>query len=126
MPLKAHNTDAGFDLFAPKDFEIKGGDVVKIDTGVHCLIPSDFVGLVFGRSSYGAKGIITHTGVIDAGYTGAISVVLTASQDIKIYAGYKIAQLVILPLPQIELTHGSVTDVQTARGSNGFGSTGKF
>lgn len=123
-PVKAHSSDAGFDLFAPKTIELEPQSVTKINTGVHVAIPENYVGLILGRSSFGVAGMTTHTGVIDAGYTGPISVVLTNKYPDKIFQGNKIAQLVILPLPQIELVEGDVTCQKTERGSNGFGSTG--
>lgn len=124
-PLKAHPEDAGFDLFSPRDIEIEPNAVIKIDTGVHIAIPEGFVGLVLGRSSFGVAGVVTHTGVIDSGYTGQISVVLTSKYSDHIYAGNKIAQLVIVPLPTINLVEGNVTALKTVRGCGGFGSTGR-
>ena len=125
MPLKAHKTDAGFDLFCPKEIDIEANSVNKIDTGVHIAIPDGFVGLVLGRSSFGVAGVVTHTGVIDSGYTGPISVVLTSKYPDHIYAGNKIAQLVIVPLPDIKLVEGDVTGLKTERGCGGFGSSGR-
>ena len=67
----------------------------------------------------------THTGVIDSGYTGQISVVLTSKYSDYIYAGNKVAQLVIVPIPAIKLVEGDVTALKTERGCGGFGSTGR-
>ena len=125
MPLKAHKADAGFDLFSPKEIDIEANSVNKIDTGVHVAIPDGYVGLVLGRSSFGVAGVVTHTGVIDSGYTGPISVVLTSKYPDHIYAGNKIAQLVIVPLPEIKLVEGDVTALKTERGCGGFGSSGR-
>ena len=125
MPCKAHPEDAGFDLFAPQSVEIEPNSVTKIDTGVHVAIPDGYVGLVLGRSSFGVAGMTTHTGVIDSGYTGQISVVLTSKYSDYIYAGNKVAQLVIVPIPAIKLVEGDVTALKTERGCGGFGSTGR-
>ena len=126
MPLKAHKADAGFDLFSPKEIVIEANSVNKINTGVHVAIPEGYVGLVLGRSSFGVAGVVTHTGVIDSGYTGQISVVLTSKYSDHICAGNKIAQLVIVPpLPEIKLVEGDVTALKTERGTGGFGSTGR-
>ena len=124
-PLKAHKADAGFDLFSPKEIVIEANSVNKINTGVHVAIPEGYVGLVLGRSSFGVAGVVTHTGVIDSGYTGQISVVLTSKYSDHICAGNKIAQLVIVPLPEIKLVEGDVTALKTERGTGGFGSTGR-
>ena len=124
-PLKAHQNDAGFDLFSPKEIVIEANSVNKINTGVHVLIPDGYVGLVLPRSSFNCAGVATPTGVIDAGYTGSISVVLSSKSDLKIYAGNRIAQLVIVPLPEIRLVEGDVMAHKSERGCGGFGSSGR-
>lgn len=50
--------------------------------------------------------------------------VLIAKFDLKIFKGNRIAQLVIVPLPDVHLTEGNVTGVKSERGLCGFGSTG--
>ena len=111
---------------------LAAGGTVRVDAGAHGLIPDGYVGLVQPRSSYSAAGVGTATGVIDAGYTGSISVVLSSKSDLKIYAGSRIAQLVIVPLPGVRLVEGDVmshkSDVmshKSERGCGGFGSTGR-
>lgn len=86
-PVKAHEADAGFDLFAKEDVELSPDKTFKVDTGVHVLIPEGYVGLVLPRSSYNCAGVATPTGVIDAGYTGSISVVLVSKYDLRIFKG---------------------------------------
>ena len=78
---------------------------------MHVLIPDGFVGLVCPRSSFNVKGIGTPIGVVDAGYTGSIRVVLEPYNLTKIFKGNRIAQLVILPLPQIKMIEGKVIGV---------------
>lgn len=134
-PTKAHDTDAGFDLYAKEDQQIGMNNVI-FDTGVHILIPAGYVGLVLPRSSMSAKGVICATGVIDAGYSGSIKICLRCqkwhfnsdlnldNETLRVYAGERIAQIVIVPLPEIELQEVSELP-KTDRGSNGFGSSGK-
>lgn len=134
-PTKAHDKDAGFDLYAREE-KLIGMNNVIFDTGVHILIPAGFMGLVLPRSSMSAKGVICATGVIDAGYSGAIKICLRCqnwhfntnlnldNDTLKVYAGERIAQIVIVPLPAIELQEVSELP-KTDRGSNGFGSSGK-
>ena len=124
-PVKAHEADAGFDLFAREDVALSPDKTFKVDTGVHVLIPEGYVGLVLPRSSYNCAGVATPTGVIDAGYTGSISVVLVSKYDLRIFKGNRIAQLVIVPIPAIKLVEGDVTALKTERGCGGFGSTGR-
>ena len=123
-PLKAHQNDAGFDLSCREDQVLEPNVANTIDTGVHILIPEGYVGLVCPRSSFNVKGISTPIGVVDAGYTGSIRVVLEPFNLTKIFKGNRIAQLVILPLPQFNLIEGGVTKLKTERGCNGFGSSG--
>lgn len=123
-PLKAHQNDAGFDLSCREDQVLEPNVANTIDTGVHILIPEGYVGLVCPRSSFNVKGISTPIGVVDAGYTGSIRVVLEPFNLTKIFKGNRIAQLMILPLPQFNLIEGDVTKLKTERGCNGFGSSG--
>ena len=123
-PMRAHDSDAGFDLFAREDVALSPDKIFKVDTGVHVLIPEGYVGLVLPRSSYNCAGVATPTGVIDAGYTGSISVVLVSKYDLRIFKGNRIAQLDIVPLPDVHLVEGDVTGVKSERGLGGFGSTG--
>lgn len=123
-PAKAHDSDAGFDLACKEDQVLEPNVANTIDTGVHVLIPEGFVGLLCPRSSFNVKGIGTPIGVVDAGYTGSIRVVLEPFNVTKIFKGNRIAQLVILPLPNIKMIEGKVIGVDTHRGDGGFGSTG--
>lgn len=125
IPMRAPNTDAGFDLSCKEDQVLEPNVANTIDTGVHVLIPEGYVGLLCPRSSFNVKGIGTPIGVVDAGYTGSVKVVLEPFNVTKIFKGNRIAMLVILPLPQIKMVEGKVIGVDTHRGDGGFGSTGK-
>ncbi len=123
-PMRAHDSDAGFDLACKEDQVLEPNVANTIDTGVHILIPEGYVGLVCPRSSFNVKGIGTPIGVVDAGYTGSIRVVLEPFNVTKIFKGNRIAQLVILPLPNIKMIEGKVIGAKTERSANGFGSSG--
>ena len=134
MPLRAHRTDAGADLFSVQDsFLLYPGDQKLVDTGVAIKIPEDFVGLVYNRSSQGKIGVqIPHgVGVIDADYRGNIKVLLKNNgedpYEIHKYAT-RIAQLVISPILLPLFVTKEDTDMEwldTERGAGGFGSTNK-
>ena len=124
VPMRTHDSDAGFDLLCMEDQILEPKVTNVIDTGVHILIPEGYVGLVCPRSSFNVKGIGTPIGVVDAGYTGSIRVILEPFNVTKIFKGNRIAQLVILPLPNIKMIEGKVIGVDTHRGDGGFGSTG--
>lgn len=131
MPLRAHPSDAGADLFSKTEVSIYPGEQKLVDTGVSVKIPVGFVGLVYNRSSQGKlQVIIPHSvGVIDSDYRGNIKVLLrnNGGDPYFIYpATTRIAQLVVAPimLPQFVPFTGSVEGwMDTARGSGGFGST---
>lgn len=81
MPTRAHEFDAGNDLYALEDCTIYPGCIAKVRTGVAVSIPQMHQGIIKDRSSMGSKGIHVFSGVIDHGYTGEISVVLHNSQQ---------------------------------------------
>ena len=126
MPTRAHETDAGMDLYTRYDEIVPARGYAIFDTGVHIEIPEGYVGFLKSKSGLNVKHHLTSDGVIDAGYTGSIVVKLYNHSDMSYHfkAGEKITQLVILPclLDTLELVD-SFED--TDRGSSGFGSTGK-
>lgn len=131
MPEKAHDADAGFDLFSPADFVV-GPTIVNqvgsatIDTGVHIAIPFGYVGMIKSKSGLNVKHGLTAEGVVDSGYTGSIKVKLYNHSDTpyEIHKGDKITQLVILPVPFVKLSLVDSLE-ETERGAGGFGSTGR-
>ena len=139
MPTRAHETDAGLDLYSPVDMFVPGCKrkffgfgAVKIgtaiiDTGVHMAIPEGYVGDVKSKSGLMMNCNITTDGTVDCGYTGSIRVKLFnhSATGLYITKGQKIAQLVIkkiiTPVPEL------VDSLEaTDRGEGGFGSTGAF
>lgn len=126
MPEKAHGADAGFDIRTPSKVIIPAKSSRIIPTGVHVEIPFGHVGFLKSKSGLNVKDGILSEGVIDSGYTGGIVVKLYNHSNIeKVFEkGDKITQLVILPIPDVEMIQvDSLED--TERGSNGFGSSGR-
>lgn len=125
MPSRAHEYDAGLDLYAAETAYIAPHTWLMVSTGVHAEIPKGFVGLLTSKSGLMAKQGITCRGTIDAGYTGTIKAVLFNHSDrvFKVEAGQKVTQLVVLPIitPEPELVDKLE---ETERGAGGFGSTG--
>lgn len=126
VPTRAHDTDAGLDLYAMEDQIVPAKESAIFDTGVHMEIPVGYVGMVKSKSGLNVKHSLTSEGVIDAGYTGSIVVKLYnhGGYDYQVRRGDKISQLVILPIitPDVELVE-ELED--TERGNGGFGSTGR-
>ena len=126
VPTRAHEADAGLDIYAATDGVVTSGGSCTFDTGVHAEIPSGYVGMLKSKSGLNCKHGLVSEGVIDAGYTGSIVVKLYnhGASPYTVKAGEKISQLVILPIitPEPEVVD-SLAD--TERGTSGFGSTGK-
>jgi dUTP pyrophosphatase len=127
-PSKAHDCDAGFDIYSSESKLIPANSMATVMTGLFVSIPEGYVGLLFSRSGMGRNGIRLSNcvGVIDSGYQGEIGVMLHNDGSINKYIdpNNKIAQLVILQLPEINLKFVDNFSTETARGENGFGSTG--
>lgn len=128
VPVKAHATDAGYDLVSTVAPILGPGQRVLIPTGLHINLPTGTVGYVCPRSGLAANCGITVTnapGVIDPGYTGEILVNLInlGARPYKIHRGDRIAQLIIHQTVDVDWQH--VTEFkETQRGNNGHGSTG--
>lgn len=125
MPTRAHNTDAGLDIYAREEQIVPAKESAIFDTGVHIEIPEGYAGFLKSKSGLNVRYGITSEGVIDCGYTGSIRVKLynNSGYDYTVKAGDKISQLVILPIatPELELVEELE---ETERGTGGFGSTG--
>lgn len=127
MPTRAHELDAGYDIYSREDAVIYQNSSGKFDTGVHVAIPAGYVGFLKSKSGLNVNNGIQSEGVIDAGYTGSICVKLYnhGSKAVEIKKGQKISQLVLLPIitPDLDLV---AQLEETERGACGFGSTGKY
>ena len=126
LPTKAHEWDAGFDLYTPRSIYLAPNRAAAIDTGVHMCIPQGYVGMIKSKSGLNVKHGVSCEGVIDAGYTGTIVAKLynNGSDPVHFEAGDKITQIVILPIPEVRLVEVDAFD-ETERGENGFGSSGR-
>jgi dUTP pyrophosphatase len=127
MPTRAHDDDAGYDLYSRETVWLEHHSSHTFDTGVHIQIPKNYVGMVKGKSSLNIKCDTLCEGVIDCGYTGSIRVKLYnhGGSGYYISEGQKIGQLVIMPIITPELVQVDELEA-TERGDGGFGSTGKF
>jgi dUTP pyrophosphatase len=128
-PTRATQGSAGLDLYADLPagpVPIWSQDTLKIPTGLALAIPEGYCGLLVGRSGLGGRGLALLVGLIDSDYRGEIGVVLHMGDDdhAVIRPGDRIAQLLILPVPAVEMVEAA--DLPgTARGDGGFGSTGR-
>ena len=128
LPTRAHDSDAGFDLYAAAEVTISVGGNALIPTGIAVKLPAGTVGLIHPRSGLAAKHRVTvlnAPGTVDEGYTGQILVNLInhGSEPYTVLHHDRIAQLVIkeyLAPEVIEVDELEATD----RSDKGHGSTG--
>ena len=138
IPTYAKPGDAGMDLTCIKrEFDNKI-DCEVYHTGLAIEIPKGYVGLIFPRSSNRKTDsyMTNSVGVIDSGYRGEILVCFKDRDSSDVLAtcglyhdfayneGDRVAQLIIMPYPQIEFDEVNELS-ETERGENGHGSTGK-
>jgi len=126
LPLRAHPTDSGADLFALERTVLPARTITKVHTGVAVELPENTSGIIWGKSSVESKGIKAMAGLVDAPYRGELIVCMYNLNDTEFVfeAGQKVAQLVVLPTlyPSFE----EATQLSdTTRADGGFGSTGK-
>ena len=129
-PSRAHDGDAGLDLYAADVATIEPGDRATVATGIAVEIPAGFAGLVLPRSGLAARhgiALVNAPGLIDSGYRGEIRVLLlnTDRRDrFEVSPGDRIAQLVVTPVADAEPVE--VAELATSlRGEGGFGSSGR-
>lgn len=126
MPTRAHDTDAGLDLYATETQIVPAHGSAVFDTGVHVQLPPYTAGFLKSKSGLNVNHDITSDGVIDVGYTGSIRVKLYnhGNTAYTVRKGDKISQLVVV---NIQIPHLQIVQelFQSERGENGFGSTGR-
>ncbi|MDV8002720.1 dUTP diphosphatase [Rhodococcus sp. IEGM 1408] len=129
VPVRAHASDAGIDLYSAEDCELAPGHRSLVGTGVAVAIPEGYVGLVHPRSGLAARAglsIVNAPGTVDAGYRGEIRVNLInldPSEPVRIERGDRIAQLLVQRVELWDVVEVDELD-QTDRGEGGHGSTG--
>ena len=140
LPLRAHPTDAGMDLFycsngnkklyETNDFHIPPKASRLLPTGIRVEIPYGYMLEIKNKSGIASKRqLLVGACVVDSGYNGEVYVNLhnIGSETQIIKAGDKIAQAIMIPIE-----HCKVEEVETdkflnfhsRRGEDGFGSTG--
>ena len=131
VPTYGSEYSAGADLYALLDerTEILPHETKLIHTGISLEIPEGYCGLIFARSSMGAKRGLApanKVGVIDADYRGEVMVALhNHSESVAaVEPGERVAQLAIAPFLKAEFELSDELS-DTIRGAGGFGSTGK-
>jgi dUTP pyrophosphatase len=130
LPTRAHEGDAGLDLYACESAHIGPGERWSVGTGIAAEIPDGHAGLVLPRSGLAKRNgisLVNSPGLIDAGYRGEIRVLLLNTDPAEIFRvapGDRIAQLVIVPVALAEPVERASL-AESARGEGGFGSSGR-
>jgi dUTP pyrophosphatase len=130
LPTRAHDSDAGLDLYAAEGAQIPPGARVSVGTGLAVAIPEGLAGLVLPRSGLALKHgvtLINSPGLIDPGYRGEVRVVLLNTDrtvDFHCKPGDRIAQLLLVPIATASPMQADELDT-SIRGGGGFGSSGR-
>lgn len=134
LPSRAHDGDAGVDLYSSVNVELAPGQRSLVGTGIAVAIPHGMVGLIHPRSGLAARSglsIVNTPGTVDAGYRGEIKVALInldPTTPIVIRRGDRIAQLLVQRVELPDLVEVESFDeaglAETSRGEGGYGSSG--
>jgi dUTP pyrophosphatase len=128
VPERAYDGDAGLDLASCERVELGPGERALVGTGLAVAIPEGYAGFVQPRSGLAARhglSVVNSPGLVDSGYRGELRVVLLNTdtrEPFVVEPGMRIAQLVVLPVPELELVE--VDELPASeRGVRGFGSS---
>jgi dUTP pyrophosphatase len=130
VPTRAHEGDAGVDLYACEPAHLGPGERWSIGTGIAVEVPEGHAGLVLPRSGLARDhgiALVNSPGLIDAGYRGEVRVLLLntdPAEGFRVEPGERIAQLVIAPIALADPVE--VAELSgSARADGGFGSSGR-
>jgi dUTP pyrophosphatase len=128
LPRRAYAGDAGLDLTTCERIELAPGERGVAPIGVAVAIPEGYAGFVQPRSGLAERhgiAVVNSPGLVDSGYRGELRVILLNTDPVETFvaeAGDRVAQLVVLPVPALELVE--VDELPPSeRGARGFGSS---
>jgi dUTP pyrophosphatase len=130
LPSRAHEGDAGLDLYACEAAHIGPGERWSVGTGVAVEVPAGHAGLVLPRSGLAREhgiSLVNAPGLIDSGYRGELRVLLLntdPAETFRVEPGDRIAQLVLAPVAAAEPVEAAALS-ESDRGAGGFGSSGR-
>lgn len=128
LPYRAHDNDAGLDVFAPCTFYVKPHACVMIRCGFGVYMPEGFAAYMKPRGSLGLKGLIPVDNPVDSDYRGEVHAVIwnCSAETREIREGERFCQLVIAPVVTGFMPTINPVDVPwTERGAGNHGSTGR-
>jgi dUTP diphosphatase len=128
LPGRAYAGDAGLDLAAVEGVVLRPGERAVVPTGIAVAIPEGFAGFVQARSGLAMRhgiAVVNSPGLVDSGYRGELRVILLNTdrdETFVVEAGDRIAQLVVLPVPELDLVEVEELP-ESERSVRGFGSS---
>jgi len=130
LPTRAHDDDAGLDLYSVEAVTLGPGERALVATGIAIELPERHAGLVVPRSGLAIRhgiSVVNGPGLIDPGYRGELKVVLLNTDreaSFTVAPGDRIAQLVITRVETPDIVE--VDELEPSRrGDGGFGSSGR-
>ena len=130
LPARAYEHDAAYDLCAAEEAVVEPQGRAVIGTGIALGLPPGLAALTLPRSGLAARhgiSIVNAPGLIDPGFRGEVRIVLLNTdrdEAFEVHQGDRIAQLLLLALPDVRLLAAAELD-ETRRGASGFGSSGR-
>ena len=121
-----HEGDAGMDLRCSEGVALEPHSTAFVPCGLRVQLPRGTFGALRPRSGLARRhGVDVVEGTVDEGFRGEVGVTMRNSSDVRraFAAGDRIAQLVVVPYVACDVAEG-ITDEDTDRGRDGYGSTG--
>ena len=129
VPTRAHDDDAGLDLYVAESMTIESGAFADVPCGTSVELPYWSWAMLTGRSStLRTKGLMVHPGIIDAGYRGPLfaGVFNLSDQPVTVEKGERLAQLIVITNMTRHMRPAVVQALSPSeRGTKGFGSSGR-
>lgn len=122
-PFRAHDNDAGADVYATVSVTVNPHETVKMPLGFGLELPDGYAAFVFPRSGLSSMGLVCELPPIDSGYRGEIHAIVTnnGDEEFVINKGDRVGQLVVIPTIVCDF----VTELGEERGAGAFGSSGR-
>lgn len=129
IPKRNRTTDAGYDVFSVEEIVIPGrGGPIEVNIGIKLAAPEGFYYTIDGRSNLWKKKVFPYRGIIDATYTGPLSVFMlnNSRKSYTVCVGHKIAQIILHRINDFDIAIvDEFSPDYVLRGDAGFGSTGE-
>lgn len=124
-PTRGSDGAAGWDLYALTDTQLRPGQTRVVDTGVSLELPPHHEGQIRGRSGLSKAGLHVQIGTLDSDFRGACGVIMfnATADTYTVKAGDRIGQIIVATVPPLHWVEATSLG-ETARGANGWGSTG--